>query len=170
MIPLDTLIPMQDVLRENKQIPGMIQFIQEGNFWTEELVKAHADLVGKRYGIIYIARFPDGKLMIHDGHHRCAATYLGNRHFLRDDECQVVDWTYEDYDAVWWDRGYVTPFDPKTEVRLSDFMAFKAKALEYALHDKQKALDYIYANKHLYARPRQINTLAELAETYNHVK
>jgi len=164
MLQIDQLIPTQDTIRIVDQLRPMARYVRSGGRWTAEALKGWATERNVRTApMIAISRFPDGVLMVHDGHHRVVATYLGGRHFLHDDEYIITDWTYELYleinPAQWW----VTPFDPRTEVRLGDFADFKREAMELA--NDPKALEaFIMANRHRYMQTRTFNSIKDLAE------
>ena len=125
-LQLDTLGIMHDEIRHKHQVVEMSWFVRDGLFWTRDVLRAHAD---KHHTPIphpiAIARFPDGRMMIRDGHHRCLATYIGGRAYLRHDEYTVETYTYEMYAEINFEVGFVTPFDPRTEVRVPDFTAFR---------------------------------------------
>lgn len=161
------LIIMQQSLRELDQIENMIQFVKDGGFWTQDALKSYAEKHNKHdYGLIYITRFPDGAEMIHDGHHRTVATYLAGRYILREDEYLICNWTYDAYNDIWFDRGYVTPHDPRTEVRLSNFKAFKEKAIMLSKQNEAQAKQFVLDNRHLFMEPRVMRTVEELTEAY----
>ncbi|HEX6984276.1 MAG TPA: hypothetical protein VF170_02815, partial [Planctomycetaceae bacterium] len=69
---------------------------------------------------------------------------------------------YEHYVEINPGRGWFTPFDPRTHVRLADFAAFKeAVRLRTARRDLSK---WIAANTHLYRAERGlVRTVADLA-------
>lgn len=157
---------MQDTMRDAMQVAEMIQYIQDGGLWTQDRIKAHADTHNRRAASIYISRFPEDVKMIHDGHHRIVATYLGGRSELQESEYDIGDWTYESYKEVNFNNGFVTPFDPVTEVRLDNFFSFKVEALRIAQSSREEAKTYISTHKHLYARPRRLKTVHELALEY----
>ena len=84
-LQLDTLGIMHDEIRHKHQVVEMSWLVRDGLFWTRGVLRAHADthhtLVPR---LIAIARFPDGRMMIRDGHHRCLATYIVVTSFLND--------------------------------------------------------------------------------------
>lgn len=153
MLDINQLVVMQETLRTPTQINAMIAFVRSGGRWKTE------------GNPIYISQFPDDTQMIHDGHHRCVATYLAERYELFEEEYVIKNWTYEEYDSIIFKNGYVTPHDPRTHVRLADFLVFKTKAFEIAKTDEYLAKEYISANTHLFCRPRKIRSVKDLAET-----
>lgn len=163
MIRLTDLVVMQHQLRDINQIGVMIEFVKEGNLWTADAIKKH----NPKGSIIYISRFPDQQLMIHDGHHRCVATYLSGRQVLHPEEFEIHNWTYEDYNTINWERGYITPHDPRTEVRKPDLRAFKNST--HAIANKlsiEQAEQWIVGCRLAYCEPRRFYTLAELAKQW----
>src|SRR5215813_1415080 len=164
-LQLDTLGIMHDEIRHKHQVVAMSWLVRDGLFWTRDVLRAHAD---KHHTPvprpIAIARFPDGRMMIRDGHHRCLATYIGGRAYLRHDEYVVEEYTYEMYTEINFEAGFVTPFDPRTEVRVSDLTEFRQEVFRLYARDPAEARMFIRQNKARYARPRRCNTLVQLAE------
>lgn len=164
-LSLDRLGTMHDEIRYRRQVIEMSWRVREGVFWTQEVLQAHAG--GQNAPVprpIAIACFPDGEMMIRDGHHRCVATYLGDRHYLRHDEYHLENYTYEMYSEINFEAGFVTPFDPRTEVRLPDFTAFREAVFRLHARSPAEAIAYIRSHKAQYARPHTRNTLAHLAQ------
>jgi hypothetical protein len=166
MLDIDTLIVLQSDIRKQEQLPDMIRYVRGGGFWTSDALNEHASVKGLRAPQpIYISRFPDKRMKIHDGHHRLVSTFLGGRAFLREDEYVVGDWTYEAYNTINPDVRYVTPFDPRTEVRLADFGEYKAEALRLLDEAPHALPEFARKNRHRYCQPRNIWTVRELAAT-----
>jgi len=164
-LQLDTLGIMHDEIRHKHQVVAMSWLVRDGLFWTRDVLRAHAD---KHHTPvphpIAIARFPDGRMMIRDGHHRCLATYIGGRAYLRHDEYTVETYTYEMYAEINFEVGFVTPFDPRTEVRVPDFTAFRQEVFQLYARNPEEAVAFIRQNKSRYARPHTRSNLAQLAE------
>jgi hypothetical protein len=139
-LQLDTLGIMHDEIRHKHQVVKMSWLVRDGLFWTRDVLRAHAD---KHHTpvpqLIAIARFPDGRMMIRDGHHRCLATYIGGRAYLRHDEYIVETYTYEMYAEINFEAGFVTPFDPRTEVRVPDFTAFRQEVFRLYARNPEEA-------------------------------
>lgn len=164
MIYIKSLTIMQEHPRDLSQIAPMVEYVRNGGFWTQEALTKHNV---KKTGLIYISGFPDGVRMIHDGHHRVLATYLGGRDYLRLDELIAREWRYEQYGQINWEHGYFTPHDPKTEVRLPDFLAFKNHVKNIlATEGKAQAELYIKDSKSLYCKKRDISTVAQMARLF----
>jgi hypothetical protein len=164
-LQLDTLGIMHDEIRHKQQVVEMSWLVRNGLFWTRDVLRTHAD---KHHTLvprpIAIARFPDGRMMIRDGHHRCLATYIGGRAYLRHDEYTVETYTYEMYAEINFEVGFVTPFDPRTEVRVPDFTAFRQEVFQLYARNPEEAVAFIRQNKSRYARPHTRSNLAQLAE------
>lgn len=127
---INTLGIIQDELRNVKQIGAMVRGVREGKVfdaWTLSAWKMPEPVVPRHDLLMELAHFPDGEYYIHNGHHRAVAIFLAGRDHLLPEEYYVKEWEYSDYndivflnpDDTW--RGYVTPFDVKTETRIADF-------------------------------------------------
>ncbi len=163
-VQLDTLGIMHDEIRHVHQVVEMARLVRAGLFWTRDVLRAYADAHGIPVApLIAIARFPDGWMMVRDGHHRCLATYLGGRAYLRHDEYRIEAYTYEMYAEINFKAGFVTPFDPRTEVRLPDFGSFRQEALRLYARSSEAAVKFIRQNKFRYARPRKYYSLSQMA-------
>jgi hypothetical protein len=68
------------------------------------------------------------------------------------------------YAEINFEVGFVTPFDPRTEVRVPDFTAFRQEVFQLYARNPAEAVTFIRQNKARYARPHTRNTLAQLAE------
>jgi hypothetical protein len=152
-LPLDSLTISQQVIRRPDEIARMVKHVREGKGWHE------CDQP------IWITRFEDGMLLLHNGHHRAVSTHLGGRFELLAGEYEFHDYKYIDYTSLVPENGYFTPFDPRTEVRLGDFKPFKDMAVRLYIEQPEALAAYVRDNKHLYAEPRRIWRVSELAET-----
>lgn len=160
---LSNLIVTQNILRDIKQLGGMIEHISNGGKWTKDVLDSWS---GTNNNLISIVQFPDGRRAIHDGHHRCVSTLLGKRSYLFPSEYKLCYRTDEDYMYANLDVGWVTPFNPRTEVRKGDVLAFKDYVYELLGKDVDAAVKYILRNKSLYACTRDIYMLPELTNLY----
>jgi len=160
---LSNLLVTQNALRNIKQLRGMMQHVINKGKWTKDVL---ASWGGNNNNLISIVQFPDGVLGIHDGHHRCVGTFLGKRDFLFPSEYELCHRTYEDYMCPNLDVGWVTPFDPKTEVRIEDVLEFKAYVYQLLKKDVKAAVKHIIKSKSLYACTRDIHMLPELVSMY----
>lgn len=164
-LQLDSLGIMHDEIRHVHQVVEMARLVRDGLFWNRDVLHAYADAHGIPMApLIAIAHFPDDWLMIRDGHHRCLATYLGGRTSLRPDEYRIEEYTYEMYAEINFEAGFVTPFDPRAEVRLPDFGSFRQEVFRLYAGSPEAAVTFIRHNKSRYARPRRYYTLAQMAE------
>ena len=166
-IEIKDLLVTQNVLRNFKQIESMIEHIVHDGLWNRKALDAfNQDSIEP---LISISEFPDGKRYIRDGHHRCCATFLAERDYLLSSEYIITPRTYEQYMSVNFDVGWVTPFDPRHEVRLSDFMDFKRLAIYMRSdHTDDEVVEYIKQNKFKYLCPRTMNTVNDLISLYNY--
>ena len=165
-LDLNKLYVMQDGVRAAEQIPGMIEFVKKGGVWTLQNLQHYANQHSlKPSPIMEISLFPDGKLMIHDGHHRAIATYLGGRTFLYPSEFWIRNWTYEDYTGINFAARWVTPFDPRTDLRSAEIYGFKSKAMKlFETAGEKTALDFI--RSHMFTKPRDVYFVPEMVEKY----
>jgi hypothetical protein len=92
------------------------------------------------------------------------ATYIAGRKILMPEEYKVVNWKYEDYTNINFDAKWVTPFDPRTHIRIANIAEFKGRVLELAKESKEAAIDYILKNRGLYLVERDIHTVPELVQ------
>jgi len=145
----------QNGLRNLKALPDMIRYVRNGGIYNLETISKFSE---KSVPLIAITRFEDGREAIHDGHHRVASIWLsGTRDFLYDDEYIVKEMTYDYYNELGFPVGWVTPFDPRTHVRLCDFKNFKAKAVElYKAGKVDEATKFVAENQSLYLMPRTL--------------
>lgn len=174
--PLDRLRTMQSDLRHWDTIQEMAVFVRNGGFWTLDYLKEYSELnnLTRVSPLIAITKFEDGEYYLHDGHHRCVATWLGDRNFLREDEYVLTEWTYDYYTEFAPHNNWFTPFDPRTHVRTPDFAQFKKAAREFCL--KHHVTNMMYAepwllkHEHEYMVPRELNFLPELANLKNNAQ
>jgi hypothetical protein len=165
VIEFDQLIITQNGLRNVDQLNNMVRFVRAGGRFTEDALLAFSIFTQGRVNppLIYVSRMEDGRLFLHDGHHRCVAKHLAGKEYLEECEYQVGHHTYEDYLVARPSDGWLTPFDLNTEVRVPDFGAFKDVARMMLGVSHQAAESYIQENRQLYCEPRRITTIRELA-------
>lgn len=144
---MDNLIPMQDGLRFD--VSNMRTFVRNGGYFTK---KALQEYDPQHTSLIAITECEDGKRYIRDGLHRVVAIYLEGRE-LREDEYFIEHIPYECFQKINRNCGWLTPIDPRTEVRLADFHCFKDQALQIIAEGKDPT-EFIFANRHLYCIPR----------------
>lgn len=132
MILLESLIVTHNDLRDWSSIDHMVAFVEKGGRFTSQYLLEYAmeNQIERVSPLIQIAKFEDGVMYVHDGHHRVVAIHLAGRTHLDAEEFQLTDWMYSQYLEVSNEHGWYTPFDPRTHVRLPDFAAFKRLARE----------------------------------------
>lgn len=158
---LDTLIVTQHRLRVYDQLPGMVEFVLRGGFWTKEVLCRYADeRCLLRPPLIEISEFEDGLFYAHDGHHRLTATLMGGRQFLHTDEYRVTRWTYQQYLEINLTAGWMTPFDPRTRCRKHDISPFKAEITKLASDPRVEEIIRNRLND--YTEPRRFTHLSGL--------
>jgi len=160
--PLSIYVPLvtQDGLRDEAQLQEMIEFVQTGGFFTFNAI-CRENIGRCDDKLILIAQFPDGQFFLWDGHHRVFAIFLGQRDYLDPSEYEILPLTYEQVMTPNFETGFVTPYDPRTEVRLKDFGPFKTYMLQLADHSEEKQLKKIRKKKHLYVKPRDVYTIKD---------
>lgn len=164
LISVDNLHPTQCGLRHIGQVVNMVKFVRQGGaFSFAELQKFATDHDKKANDLIQIRRFEDGKIFIHDGHHRCLSIWLAGREHLLEEEYQISDWLYSQYGEINLQVGYVTPYDPQQETRFADFGPFKIEANKLAETSVEKAIDFIKGNRNKYCEPRTCWHIKDLA-------
>lgn len=165
---LNQLRIMQANLRYS--IEEMIEYVENGGLWTNQSLKeyynSHED-VNRISPLIAISHFEDGLYYIHDGLHRCTATYLAGRTYLLPDEYKITMWTYNDYLEIAPDKNWFTPFNPLTHVRLADFAQFKIEAKKQFEENYEDAINWINQHKDDYCTVRTINYISDFA---NYIK
>lgn len=170
--PLKDLLVLQADLRHWTDIDSMIEYVQNGGFWTKEYLEEYSLLkkLPRVSPIIAISSFEDGAKFVHDGHHRCVATWLGGRDYLRSDEFIVSDWKYDEYLEIAPHNNWYTPFNPKTHVRTADFAEFKTQAKIRFKADPKEAVDWLYENLDEFRTLRTIDSVPDLAKLFSFQK
>lgn len=154
ILKIDNLLPTQHgyrISRESRE--AMVDFVSNGGVFDLKSITSHNH---KKSSLIAITRFEDGSLYLRDGLHRTTAIYLArSERVLYPSEYQFEDMTYDMYLNAAPDKGWWTPFDPRIEVRLPDFLNFRNEAVAlFKNRGEQAAIDFIAINKHRYAIPR----------------
>lgn len=115
----------------------------------------HVRAGGRYSDRVVITRFEDGRSMLRDGLHRSTAVMLGRLSgVLRDDEVVIEDMTYAMFLEPAVAAGLYAPFDPRIEVRIADFRAYREQ-VEALLRDGGDALGFIAAHRQANVRPRR---------------
>lgn len=165
-ILLKDLAVTQDGLRHSRDsLRCMVRFVAEGGCWTaDQLAKHHAafSLPGTPEPI-ELVRVEDGQCYVHNGHHRCVATWLGGRFHLRKDEYRLRDRTYDWFLESNPETGYFLTFDPRIHVRRADFIAVQREARVRFQVDPATAESWRAENTDRYRCGRAIRTVPALA-------
>jgi len=151
MIFVQELNVMQDGFRlHREQLCVMTQFIADGGRFNHESLSEHNP---QRTSLIAIVEFEDGRKFIRDGLHRTTVIlFARDVPCLFEEEYVIEKMTYEMYLEANIENQWYTPFDPRTEVRRSDFFDFKNEVLSRI--DQDGLIDFIKLNKERYAIPK----------------
>ena len=143
--------------RNEAQLKNMIMFARSGGFFNKESInRFNIDNPGTQSGWpIKISRFEDGQLFCADGHHRLAAIVMSGRSCLHDSEYEIQDWKYSDYIEINFACRWVTPFDPRSEIRISDYSYFKNNVYDLFKVSEAEAIKFIRKNKSMYTISRE---------------
>ena len=157
---INSLIVTQEGFRNEPQMTDMMRFISRGGVFDIDSLGVFSN--GKDIRLISISIFEDERCFIHDGHHRVAAIYLGGRDFLYKSEYTIKSWTYLDYMESNLEKGWITPFDPRCEVRLSDYTEFK-NDIKSIMGSNKEFIDFVIrANRATYVLPRRSLTIQDM--------
>lgn len=158
----------QDGLRDPAQLDRMVQFVKEGGVFDQASMEVFKKNNPNAHlgPVVQIAEFEDGRQFIADGHHRIMAIYEAGRRQLHDSEYVIVKWKYKDYTDIHFESKWVTPFDPRLEIRFPDYLAFKKQVYEHLANSQQSAIEFILANKHQYAVKRQYFSVLHFFDLY----
>jgi hypothetical protein len=149
----------------------MAEFVSRGSFFGLQSLSLFAEQHGKKPSpLIQINFFVDGQIVIMDGHHRCVGIWEAGRRFLDDCEYQKHNLTYDDFLDVAFDKGWVTPYDPRTHVRLAELGLFKVTVQTLAKNDEEEARRFIEENQGRYSTLRTISTIRELHGVWENQK
>jgi len=151
-LSLDTLIPMQSGLRLPKdEFESMLNYVASGGLFDSNSIDGP---------LICLTEFEDGQLFIRDGLHRLCAV-LSRRigivnlqdHVLDSSEYFIENMSYSMFKDINLDKMWITPFDPKTEVRKSDFYSFRQSVLNL-ISRNINPIDFILSNSNKYSVTR----------------
>lgn len=110
---ISDLLITQDDFRNFENVRSMAEDVRKGKIFHD------------RYKLITILQTEDGLKWVTDGHHALGSLVLGNRPVLYSNEYHLIPMTYAMLNSINWMKGWITPFDPRTHVRLADFHTFK---------------------------------------------
>src|SRR5688572_26276502 len=161
----DILITQSD-LRDKVQLKDMIKFVKQGGVFDEATLGSYAvrHSLNRIAPLMEIARFEDGIMAVHNGHHRALAIYLGrNKKVLYPKEFFIREWKYTDYTDIvlpYW----VTPFDVLKEFRVPELSEWKKKVREfYVLHGEEHTKRFILENRNEYVLNRTFYTVGDMS-------
>jgi hypothetical protein len=167
MLHLTKLLVSQNEIRhKTAYLLNMVECVRVGRVFDKKTLNAHTELFQDRPNppLISINRFPDGVLMIHDGHNRAVACCLGGRDYFDDSEYFIKDYTYEDYMALEPQHDWFTPFDPRIEVRQAEFGKYKELARRIYRKRPELLVDFVSRFRYCYCLPREIRSVKELSQ------
>ncbi len=170
-LAISELIVIQNGLRNHKQVARMVEFVKAGGKFTfDARLAQHLLADPNRQSLpppIHIAVMSDDRLVLHDGHHRAVAMFLGGRMHIEESEYEYGHYSYEDYATPHPEKGWFTPFNIGVEVRKPDFSWFKSNAQKiYERNGLPMLLEFIATDYESYLEPRQIWTVEQLAQVY----
>ena len=151
---INNLIVTQNELRSMHNLQMML------NSFNESLYPLSTDK-------IILIKTEDDKHYIHNGHHRLVALYLLGIEELSPEWYTIWNMTYAQLTSINFDKGYVTPYDPRRECRKSNFMQYKTKAMNiFHIYGYVGAINFVNLAlaSQVYLEKRQINTVKELAK------
>lgn len=159
---IDSLIVTQNSVRSTDNISLMAKHVENGGLWDRQSLERYSrEQRTKVSPLIQISQFEDGRRFIHDGHHRTIATVLGKRNHLNPEEFEVTLWQYKDYNVLSPENGWFTPFDPRTHIRLGDFLEYKKLAKD-AYKRKLLSNEWVKEIEYLYKGKREFLSVDEL--------
>lgn len=130
----------------------MSSFAKNNFFIKEVLDKDKPSLIK----ISIFSEDDPGKYYIHDGHHRCCAILIAGRTYLREDEYTITDWkVYSKYLEINFEKGWITPFHPKFEVRVANTSKFRKHIKKMLYISQDRAIQSIQGLKHVYCVNRR---------------
>lgn len=156
-LAIGDLVVTQYGYRDGSGLREMVEYVRKGGQFTSK-------------PLITLFRLDDDRLYIHDGHHRTMAIYLTGRTHLEPSEYCITPFSFEALQTVNFDAGFVTPYDPRSEMRLSDFRLFKDTARKHyedktLPNSERTAMEYIQSHRPLYCiSHRPYETIPEMVE------
>ncbi len=161
---IDILIPTQSGVRHCTQILHMVSFVSSGGVFNKESLNLYAEKNKlKPSPLIQITKFEDNQMFIHDGMHRLCAIAIAGRKDLLQEEFQIKEFKYEDYILPNIEKGWITPFDPRTEVRIPDLTSWKTAINK--IKDNTELLKFIAENRHLYVEKRNVHSIKDIVDS-----
>ena len=165
MIKISQLIPTHNSLRNLKSFYHFVAafYQHDGDTYGWSI---------RRGSKISIIQTEDDKLYLWDGHHCAAAAHWAGHAYIPRSEYNITKMTYEKVMTINFDKGYVTPFDMRTECRLADFSFFKNFVLDIyrntpnpllgIQHNYEEIKESIKEMSHQYKELRKAHNIEEL--------
>eukprot|EP01114_Cavostelium_apophysatum_P020652 TRINITY_DN6981_c0_g1_i1.p1 TRINITY_DN6981_c0_g1~~TRINITY_DN6981_c0_g1_i1.p1 ORF type:complete len:253 (-),score=38.49 TRINITY_DN6981_c0_g1_i1:34-738(-) len=174
---LSELIVTQHGFRSQnrEKLQQMINYVAKGGLFDDQELRRYKKEKHKETDRITLAKFerteqtiPHCCTYIWDGHHRVLAMYLGGRNYIDPSEYRIItNFRYDLTAKKHLSSGFVTPFDPREEVRLPGFYDFKKEALEEIRRhnwSESEIDEYLEKNASRYKRKREFSTIGEMAD------
>lgn len=131
---------------------ALLDAARSGAVFDEATLRTHES---ERSTVVAITRFEDGRLMLRDGLHRATAVMLARpRGRLRESEYVIDDMTYDMYLSPVLEAGLIAPFDPRLEVRIADWGAYRDEVLR-RIREDDDPLGYIDTHRQDYVVRRE---------------
>lgn len=170
MIPFKQINVTQASIRNHDQIRGMSIFVQDGGVFDRNALNKYSQKQNKKPSpLVQLNLFEDDSLFLLDGHHRSIGILEGGRTHFEDNEVTILKYTYREFAEIaflkpsgeW--MGWVTPFDPRTHVRLPDIKDFKEKVKDiYYDQSPDHARHLILTRPDLYRQERLAKTVWDI--------
>lgn len=162
------IIPTHNELRSLESLKYFISQLKNGECYRKRPIKLALLTFPFSSFMKHEANY--SQLYCHDGHHALSAAWLLNISASKlnlDIETVDIDW----FTKSNFEKGYVTPYDPRSMVRLPNFFSFKNKLISSFSYTK----DYSIVNSMLnsgidtkkygeYRELRVVKTFEELVE------
>jgi len=166
-VSISNLVCTQLGIRNFLLLPSMIDFVKTGGIFSSTELTNYALRHDnkKNHRLMQVIRFGDDQLYLNDGHHRIIAMILGGRNQLKKEEYCILDTTYEFASTPQFPHSFYTPYDPRIEMRLPNLENFKDTVSKFLNEGKlDKALEFIYQNRHMYVSKRILRSPYELVQ------
>jgi len=140
MIDLKQVWVTQNGVRDIDQIYEMVQYIKDNEYfeWVTRPI---------------IVNDVEGKKFVTDGHHRCLAKVLADKSWLYPEEYILKEYTLDEFKEINIDNGWFTPFNPFTEIRLSNLSLFKE--MVHKCRTDIELIKFIESHGHLFKTSRE---------------
>lgn len=147
------LKPMQDGIRHSiEHFEEMAEYVRQGGRFDLESINQFTP----NSKLIAIPKMEDGQQYVRDGFHRVLSIFLHRPDgIIYDDEFVIENLTYLRMMTPNLSIRYYTPFDPRTEVRVSDFCKFRDEVDRVISEKQEDPLEFIRRNRHLYVVPKK---------------